>query len=491
MDWTEARDGSSYAMGRFAFPRTRRRGGGGGVCFLAAGRGVSRSRRTAAAPRPPQGAGAATDPPARPHRGWEGPLPCGRFGAVEHHHTTRRRGRPTARPRRALLLVLVLGACLAPPPEPDYGRPLPSGSDALVPVAERLTEADLRGQWYARSEILPALDHSITWMDKPSARRHFPAAGVSYERARASLERFRQILMDSRSSTDFARAVDEEFQLYRSAGWDGQGGGVLFTGYCTPIVPGRLQRDGTYRYPLYALPPDLEKGPDGEILGMRTESGELVPYPDRRTIETTGLLAGRGLGLVWLKDPVDVFLSHVNGSTVVRLPGGELRRFGYAGKNGRPYTSLRNELVRDGRISPDEAGLPAIRAWAARATPEEVSRYLRRNASYVFFTPIAGSPRGSLNVPVTARRTLATDKSLFPRGALVFVDARLPEPGSRDTAPLRQFMFDQDTGGAIRTAGRADIYLGQGGEAEELAGTTVAPGQLYYLFLRDATRGGT
>jgi membrane-bound lytic murein transglycosylase A len=58
--------------------------------------------------------------------------------------------------------------------------------------------------------------------------------------------------------------------------------------------------------------------------------------------------------------------------------------------------------------------------------------------------------------------------------------------GSTRTAGKRfqQFMLDQDTGGAIRTAGRADIYLGTGPRAERLAGTTQAEGQLYYLFLK-------
>jgi membrane-bound lytic murein transglycosylase A len=106
----------------------------------------------------------------------------------------------------------------------------------------------------------------------------------------------------------------------------------------------------------------------------------------------------------------------------------------------------------------------------------------------VFFTQIDGNPRGSLNVEVSPQRTLATDKTLFPRGALVYVDATLPLPaaaGRRGQAPFRQLMLDQDTGGAIRTAGRADIYLGIGPQAEQRAGATRSEGQLYYLFLEE------
>ena len=126
--------------------------------------------------------------------------------------------------------------------------------------------------------------------------------------------------------------------------------------------------------------------------------------------------------------------------------------------------------------------LATIRTWAAR-NPALVSSYLERNDSYVFFLPITGNPRGSLNEEVTAGRTLATDKSLFPRGALCYVDTTLPM--SRGHAKFRQLMFDQDTGGAIRTAGRADLYLGLGPEAERRAGATRSEGQLYYIFLAE------
>ena len=45
-------------------------------------------------------------------------------------------------------------------------------------------------------------------------------------------------------------------------------------------------------------------------------------------------------------------------------------------------------------------------------------------------------------------------------------------------------MVDQDTGGAIRAAGRSDIFMGMGPKAETLAGRTLAEGRLYYFFLK-------
>jgi hypothetical protein len=47
-----------------------------------------------------------------------------------------------------------------------------------------------------------------------------------------------------------------------------------------------------------------------------------------------------------------------------------------------------------------------------------------------------------------------------------------------------RFMMDQDTGGAIRAAGRADIYMGVGAAAEILAGNQFADGTFYYFVLK-------
>jgi len=52
-----------------------------------------------------------------------------------------------------------------------------------------------------------------------------------------------------------------------------------------------------------------------------------------------------------------------------------------------------------------------------------------------------------------------------------------------DGTPFRQLMLDQDTGGAIRAPGRADIYFGIGNAAEQLSGRQAAEGRLFYLFL--------
>jgi len=383
----------------------------------------------------------------------------------------------------SLLLVVLLAACESAPLRPEYGRPLPPGAPALLKLGPDEPRPDWSVDFTRRASLATATERSIEWMGKPSSRTHFPIEGVTHERALASLLRFRELVTTAADAGQFAAAIEAEFDVYKSAGWDGRGGGVLFTGYCTPILDGALQPDAEHRYALYAQPPDLVKDAQGNTLGQQTAGG-LRPYPARAEIDRQELLTGKGLELAWLRSPLDAFVAHVNGSAVIRLPDGSLHRLGYAAQNGRPYTSVRNALVADGQLSAERANLQGLRDWASR-NPGRVQDYLDRNERYVFFLPIEGNPRGSLNVEVMAERSLATDKSLFPRGAVTFIETHSGQRGGRR---FRQFLLDQDTGGAIRTAGRADIYVGVGPAAERLAGATEEEGQLYYLFLRESDR---
>ena len=49
---------------------------------------------------------------------------------------------------------------------------------------------------------------------------------------------------------------------------------------------------------------------------------------------------------------------------------------------------------------------------------------------------------------------------------------------------MSRYVLDQDTGGAIKGAGRVDYFLGTGEAAGERAGVTVSNGQLFYLLLQ-------
>ncbi len=394
----------------------------------------------------------------------------------------------------AFVFAAVMGSCVTP----DYGRPLPPGAPALLKLKPGEKPPDFAEGFHNRAEILPALDRSIEWFKRPSSAQFFPQEGITFERARDTLLRFRELLVESRSAEEFKRGLAFDFDVYKSAGWNAKGGGLLYTAYCTPILEGSRKKDDTYRYPLYALPPDLVKAKrgdlitldgaqvtanGGEVLGRRTASGGVETYPSRREIEASAMFEGKGLELVYLRDPLDAFIAHVNGSAFIETPTGESLKFGYSGKNGREYSSLGKALIAGKELKSKDMSLQKIRDWG-RNNPSKLADYMARNESYVFFVELDGNPRGSLNVEVEGGRTLATDKVLFPRGGVVFVDTKLKNFSSPDLW-FRRFMLDQDTGGAIRTAGRADIYLGIGPEAEQRAGRVMNEGQLYYIFLKE------
>jgi membrane-bound lytic murein transglycosylase len=166
------------------------------------------------------------------------------------------------------------------------------------------------------------------------------------------------------------------------------------------------------------------------------------------------------------------------------MPDNAVKFVGYAGKTGLPYVGLGKSLVDAGVISKRELSLAAIQRLY-RNDPAMVQKYMDQNGNMVFFSLYDGRnwPSGSLGVPVTERVTLATDKKIFPQGLVVLADTESPDYAGR-MSPFNRFMLDQDTGGGIRTAGRADIYMGVGAAAEILAGGQVADGTFYYFVLK-------
>ncbi len=89
-------------------------------------------------------------------------------------------------------------------------------------------------------------------------------------------------------------------------------------------------------------------------------------------------------------------------------------------------------------------------------------------------------------MPVTAERSIATDKRLFPPGALAIITTEIPyvHNGQLEKRRVTRFVLDQDTGSAIRGAGRVDVFMGAGPQAGDRAGLINATGQLYYLVLK-------
>lgn len=242
---------------------------------------------------------------------------------------------------------------------------------------------------------------------------------------------------------------------------DGKAG--LFTGYFEPELSGSRTQSFRYRYPLYKKPPELTKG---------------TLWHSRADIENQQLLAGRGLEIAWVDNPVDVFFLQIQGSGRVRLNDGTSIRVGYGGANGHKYRSIGKELVRRGVYKSHQVSAQVIRNWVQR-NPIQGKELLQTSPAYVFFRELRGlspdrGPLGAMNRSLTTNRSLAVDPAYVLLGSPVWV-----EKGGRDG--FRRLMIAQDTGSAIKGAQRGDIFYGTGFEAGRTAGQIHDPGRMVVL----------
>lgn len=332
-----------------------------------------------------------------------------------------------------------------------------------------------------RQALLTAIDHSLVYLqtsEAVTAYRQYPVAEFSRDRVVRTLERFRQLLLSCNTAADLQAAVLREFDFYQSIGSDGAGT-VGFTGYFEPVYQASRMATAEFRYPIYRLPPALDRWSH--------------PHPTRQELEGLNGLQGeqgqlRGLALAWFRDRLEAYLVQVQGSAQLQLTDGTTMAVGYAGRTDYPYVSLGRELIKDGKVAEEELSLPVVMDYFWQY-PEQLSEYLVRNDRFVFFRETTGSPAtGSLGVPVTPERTIATDKSLMPAGALALIQTQIPYPdqnGALVPQSVDRYVLDQDTGGAIRGAGRVDIFMGTGELAGDRAGLINSPGRLYYLLLKN------
>ena len=169
------------------------------------------------------------------------------------------------------------------------------------------------------------------------------------------------------SSSDARRFFEDTFVPHRVSHEGPEG---LLTGYYEPVLNGARASDQQYRIPILRRPPDLvnmvlesERGAVGDAYThMRQTGAGLEPYATRQEIEQ-GALAGQGLEILWLEDPVDTFFMHIQGSGRIRLPDGTHIRVSYDGKNGHTYTSIGRYLIDQDLFPADRMSLEALRTW--------------------------------------------------------------------------------------------------------------------------------
>jgi membrane-bound lytic murein transglycosylase A len=289
------------------------------------------------------------------------------------------------------------------------------------------------------------------------------AVQPTWKKACAAAQRLDDL--DMSAARDFFETYFTPFQL---ANTDGTLDGLV-TGYYEPLLRGARTRHGIYQYALYRWPYRYKPG---------------SPLPVRAQLERTGAL--NGSELVWVDDPIEAFFLQVQGSGRIVMEDGSVMRVGFGGTNNQPYKSIGRELLDRRELTPAQATMQGIKAWA-KANPARVDALLDVNPRFVFFREMpaidalpAGTgegPVGALGVPLTPERSIAVDPTAIPLGTLVFLQTTRPLSNS----PMNRLVFAQDTGSAIKGGVRADYFWGLGDDAGDLAGRMKQAGRMWLL----------
>jgi membrane-bound lytic murein transglycosylase A len=391
---------------------------------------------------------------------------------------------------RAILLITALGlfGC-----RPALKRGAQSPEEALVQV--RFFYPTFRDDLRTQSLVL-AIERNIEYLNRldPGVIFHYGPHQFTCQQVRESQEAFLKLIAENPDPEKLNREIWENFLIYQATGgeWDHD---VLFTGYYEPVFEGSLAPDETFKYPIYRKPEDLLRVDlslfsgkyKGQSIIARVKGRSVLPYYSRHNIEMERALQGRSLEIAWLKDPLDVAFLHIQGSGRLKLPDGNTISVGYAASNGRPYRSIGRYMLDKGLMNEEEMSMQGIRRYLSEH-PEIISEVLNHNPSYVFFQIKEKGPMGNIDVPLTPGRSLALDSRLFPKGALAFISCQKPVLSNQgkitEWTNFSRFVLNQDTGGAIKGAGRADLFWGTGPYAEMAAGHMKHDGELYILIKR-------
>lgn len=325
----------------------------------------------------------------------------------------------------------------------------------FMDIGDRETfRAALRGQldWFTRQ------DQTLTWSPGDDT---FTVARL-HETAKRMLD-----IMRRSPTLNLNKLIRMNFEVYAVAG-PADTARARFTGYHNPVVEARLKPDSVFRYPLYRKPRN--------------------PHHTRKEIDREGVLDGQGYEVAWLRDPLDRYEIHIEGSATLLLGDGTTRTARYAGCNGCPYTSLGRTLIERGALPPESTSMDAIRR-RLRSEPGRLQDWLDCDESYCFFRLTTDPPPGSLALPLVPERTIAADHRVFPPGALCWFAVRIPVVDSlgrvSGTKPCTRFALNQDKGAAITGPRRVDIFWGTGPRAAVLAGNLNARGRFYLLLARE------
>jgi membrane-bound lytic murein transglycosylase A len=312
---------------------------------------------------------------------------------------------------------------------------------------------------------------------------------LTLKQLRNNLEAFIELIDENLPPREFSRRVQEEYVFHKAG--KGQKKQFIITGYYTPIVEASRVQTKEYKYPLYSRPSNksnfrLVSQPDGSA--PATSKPISWKRFTREQIDRDGVLKGKGLEIAWVKDDLDRFFLHIQGSGTLKFKDGTTQGVQFFAANGYTYKGIGKLMVKDGAIKLSQGSMQGIKHYL-RNNPHDIPKYFFQNKRYIYFKFSEFDPLGSGGGELVAGRSIATDKLYYPAGALAFVKFRKPVLDSKGRikrwVPTSRFVADQDTGNAIRGPGRADLYFGKGHLPGAKAGHFKERGEIYYLMKKD------
>jgi membrane-bound lytic murein transglycosylase A len=382
------------------------------------------------------------------------------------------------RPVAAALAAMTLAACATTPSAPRPGPPpgSPPVSPEVAPPPTAIPPA----------AISPAALPGWSLDDHAAAFAAYRATCAA-ARDSASAAVCRRAQAAGPLDAAAARSFFETWFVAEPLAGDG-----VLTGYYAPVYAARRAPDAEFSAALRGKPADLkvvdaglfdpaQAGRSGAAIDPGF--GPLLPYPDRANIEAAPAAAP----LAWLR-PEDLFFLQIQGSGALVFDDGTRLKALYAANNGRAFVPIAGAMRERGLLAADNASAEAIHAWLAAHRGAEAEALMQLNPRYAFFrlAPDDGRPpTGAAGLPLPAGRAVAVDPLLHAMGELLWIDGEQPTLAGAFPA-YRRLVTALDTGGAIRGAVRADLYLGEGPAAGAEAGRVRHTLRLYRLLPKDA-----
>lgn len=292
------------------------------------------------------------------------------------------------------------------------------------------------------------------------------------------LKIYKDLCTKAASQESAKEFLQEEFTPYKIYTAQEKHDGLL-TGYYEPFLRGSFEKDETFRYPIYRKPNDMITVDLSAVypelknyrLRGRVVGDKLIPYYSRQESNERGLDADI---LCYTDSQLDRFFLEIQGSGRVFFDDNSSMYVGFENQNGHKYRAIGRYLVKIGALRLEDVSLQSIREWLS-ANPSRIDEVLNYNQSMVFFQKREQGATGSLGFELTPKRSVAVDRRYIPLGSMLYMESQIKDES------LSQVVFAQDTGGAIKGPIRADLFLGSGEEALDVAGHLKSPLRLWIL----------